>query len=191
VLRAKIDMASANLNLRAPVIYRILNASHPRTGAAWHIYPSYDFAHGQYVEQDDFHEVPPHDFRRLALGRQVRFRYTYRVTCHDVVKDAIGRVVELRYAYDPDSRGGAGGRTVGATIHWVSAVDALPAEVGLYGRLFSAASPTDLAADLDPHHMQTLTGCLVELATASDPNGQVFSKANCESERTGSSIFPM
>jgi glutaminyl-tRNA synthetase len=47
VLRAKIDMASANINLRDPVIYRILNASHPRTGAAWHIYPSYDFAHGQ------------------------------------------------------------------------------------------------------------------------------------------------
>ena len=47
VLRAKIDMASANLNLRDPVIYRILNASHPRTGATWHIYPSYDFAHGQ------------------------------------------------------------------------------------------------------------------------------------------------
>lgn len=47
VLRAKIDMASPNLNLRDPVIYRILNASHPRTGTASHIYPSYDFAHGQ------------------------------------------------------------------------------------------------------------------------------------------------
>ena len=47
VLRAKIDMASGNINLRDPVIYRILNAPHPRTGTAWHIYPSYDFAHGQ------------------------------------------------------------------------------------------------------------------------------------------------
>ena len=47
VLRAKIDMASGNINLRDPVMYRILNASHPRTGAEWHIYPSYDFAHGQ------------------------------------------------------------------------------------------------------------------------------------------------
>jgi glutaminyl-tRNA synthetase len=47
VLRAKIDMASGNINLRDPVMYRILNANHPRTGAAWHIYPSYDFAHGQ------------------------------------------------------------------------------------------------------------------------------------------------
>ncbi|MGZ8308251.1 MAG: glutamine--tRNA ligase, partial [Rhodoplanes sp.] len=47
VLRAKIDMAAGNINLRDPVLYRILHASHPRTGDAWCIYPSYDFAHGQ------------------------------------------------------------------------------------------------------------------------------------------------
>ena len=47
VLRAKIDMASGNINLRDPVLYRILHAAHPRTGTAWRIYPSYDFAHGQ------------------------------------------------------------------------------------------------------------------------------------------------
>jgi len=47
VLRAKIDMASRNINLRDPVMYRILHAHHPRTGDKWHIYPSYDYAHGQ------------------------------------------------------------------------------------------------------------------------------------------------
>jgi glutaminyl-tRNA synthetase len=47
VLRAKIDMASGNINLRDPVLYRILHATHPRTGDQWRIYPSYDFAHGQ------------------------------------------------------------------------------------------------------------------------------------------------
>jgi glutaminyl-tRNA synthetase len=47
VLRAKIDMTSGNINLRDPVLYRILHAEHPRTGKAWSIYPSYDFAHGQ------------------------------------------------------------------------------------------------------------------------------------------------
>jgi glutaminyl-tRNA synthetase len=131
-----------------------------------------------YIEQDDFQEVPPRGFRRLGPGREVRLRYAYLVTCHDVVKDAAGRVVELRCGYDPDSRGGAraGGRKVGATIHWVSAVDALPAEVRLYGRLFSAASPspTDPAADLNPHSMQALSGCLVEVSTASDPHGQAL-----------------
>ena len=47
VLRAKIDMASGNINLRDPVIYRIMHAKHPRTGNKWCIYPNYDFAHGQ------------------------------------------------------------------------------------------------------------------------------------------------
>jgi len=47
VLRAKIDMASGNINLRDPVLYRILHAGHPRTGGAWCVYPTYDYAHGQ------------------------------------------------------------------------------------------------------------------------------------------------
>ncbi|MGY9014253.1 MAG: glutamate--tRNA ligase family protein, partial [Rhodospirillales bacterium] len=47
VLRAKIDMASGNINLRDPILYRIMNAEHPRTGNTWSIYPTYDFAHGQ------------------------------------------------------------------------------------------------------------------------------------------------
>ena len=47
VLRARIDMSSPNINLRDPVLYRILHAAHPRTGEAWRIYPTYDFAHGQ------------------------------------------------------------------------------------------------------------------------------------------------
>ena len=47
VLRAKIDMSSGNINMRDPVMYRILDAAHPRTGAKWKIYPMYDFAHGQ------------------------------------------------------------------------------------------------------------------------------------------------
>ena len=47
VLRAKIDMASPNINLRDPILYRIVHAAHPRTGDAWCIYPTYDFAHGQ------------------------------------------------------------------------------------------------------------------------------------------------
>src|SRR3954447_20896324 len=136
-------MSSANLKLRDPVIYRILNASHPRRiqefDAPNHpAHPAFGtrvvrFSREMYIEQDDFYEAPPHGFRRLAPGREVRLRYAYLVTCRDVVKDATGRVVELRCAYDPDRRGGssATGRKVGATLHWVSAVDAVPAEVRL------------------------------------------------------------
>jgi hypothetical protein len=125
VLRAKIDMESANLNLRDPVIYRILSAGHPRTGAAWHIYPSYDFAHGQ----------------------------------GDAIEEVSHSLCTLEF------------EDHGPLYDWF--LDNL---VRLYGRLFSAASPgpTDLAADLDPHSMQTLSGCLVERATASDPHGQAL-----------------
>jgi glutaminyl-tRNA synthetase len=65
----------------------------------------------------------------------------------------------------------------------VSAGRALPAEVRLYGQLLSVASPspTDLAADLDPHSKQTLSGCIVERATASDPHGRAmqFERQDC------------
>ncbi|HEY2942306.1 MAG TPA: glutamine--tRNA ligase/YqeY domain fusion protein, partial [Vicinamibacteria bacterium] len=275
VLRAKIDMASPNINLRDPVMYRILHARHPMTGDKWCIYPSYDYAHGQsdaiegvthslctlefedhrplydwflehlpvpsrprqyefarlnltytvlskrfllhlvkegrvrgwddprmptlsgmrrrgfppegirefarmiglakresvvdyaalehcardylnrtvirrmavlrplkvvltnypegqteefaavdnpedpgagthpvpfsrvlYIERDDFMEVPPKKFYRLAPGREVRLRYAYLVTCREVIKDASGHVVELRCTFDPATRGG-------------------------------------------------------------------------------------
>ena len=65
VLRAKIDMASGNINLRDPVLYRILHAHHPRTGTAWSIYPSYDFAHGQ----SDAIEGITHSICTLEIGR--------------------------------------------------------------------------------------------------------------------------
>jgi glutaminyl-tRNA synthetase len=345
VLRAKIDMASGNINLRDPVLYRILHASHPRTGSAWCIYPSYDFAHGQsdaiegvthsictlefedhrplydwllenlsvpsrprqyefarlnlsytvlskrvltelvrqghvagwddprmptlaglrrrgvppeairdfvkrigvakansvvdvalfehtirealnksavrrmavlrplkvvienypegrseqleganhpddpaagvrpvpfgrelYVERDDFMENPPKKFFRLALGREVRLRYAYFITCREVVKDASGEVVELRCTYDPATRGGNApdGRKVQATLHWVSAADAVPAEVRLYNPLFTRAdpNPADFTADLNPASLEVLTEARVEPALAASNSGE-------------------
>jgi glutaminyl-tRNA synthetase len=346
VLRARIDLASGNMNLRDPVLYRILHASHPRTGTEWCIYPTYDFAHGQsdalehvthslctlefadhrplydwfldhlpvparphqtefarlnigytvlskrhltdlvrrgivsgwddprmptlaglrrrgvppkairdfvrrigmskansvvdlamldhairdhlnqaaqrrmavlrplklvienfpedhveeleavnhpgdpaagtrtlrfgreiFVERDDFMETPSNKFFRLAVGREVRLRYAYLVTCREVVKDAEGNVVELRCTYDPASRGGnaADGRKVKATLHWVSARDALPAEVRLYSTLFSRPDPGadgDLDADLNPGSLEVLSGALLEPSLAEIPEGQ-------------------
>jgi glutaminyl-tRNA synthetase len=341
ILRAKIDMAAGNINLRDPVLYRILHANHPRTGTSWCIYPSYDFAHGQsdaiegithsictlefedhrplydwflenlpvpsrprqyefarlnltytilskrvltelvrgghvagwddprmptlaalrrrgvppealrefvrkvgvakansvvdvamfehairevlnrsaprrmavlrplklvienypegssedleaanrpdfaaagtrrvrfgreiFIERDDFMENPPKKFFRLSLGKEVRLRYAFFVTCRDVVKNAAGEVVELRCTYDPATRGGNApdGRKVQATLHWVAAADAVPAEVRLYNQLFARPDPDggNFAVDLNPNSLELLSDALVEPALAGD-----------------------
>jgi glutaminyl-tRNA synthetase len=68
-------------------------------------------------------ENAPKKFFRLSVGREVRLRYAYLITCQEVIKDDQGKVVELRCTYDPASRGGSApdGRKVKGTIHWVSA----------------------------------------------------------------------
>jgi glutaminyl-tRNA synthetase len=123
------------------------------------------------IEREDFMEDPPKKFFRLAPGREVRLRYAYFITCREVVKDAAGEVVELRCRYDPATRGGNApdGRKVQATLHWVSAADAVPAEVRLYNPLFTRANPDpgDFAADLNPASLDILADALVEPALAS------------------------
>src|SRR5579864_3167426 len=286
VLRAKIDMASGNINLRDPVLYRILHAEHPRTGNTWSIYPSYDFAHGQsdaiegithslctlefedhrplydwflqnlpvpsrphqyefarlnltytilskrvltelvrgghvhgwddprmptlaglrrrgvppaairdfvkrvgvakanstvdmamlelFIERDDFMENPPKKFFRLSPGTEVRLRYAYFITCREVVKNSAGEIVELRCTYDPATKGGNApdGRKVKATMHWVSARDAVPAEVRLYNPLFTCPDPNaaDFAADINPNSLEALPDARVEPALAAPTN---------------------
>jgi glutaminyl-tRNA synthetase len=315
VLRAKIDMAAGNMNMRDPVMYRILHATHHRTGDQWCIYPMYDFAHGQsdsiegvthslcsleyedhrplydwfldqleiyhprqiefgrfnlsytvmskrmllrlvkegyvdgwddprmptlsamrrrgytpqairkfldivgvphhnnlvdislleailrdefnltaprvmvvlhplkivienypedqveeldavnnpedlnagsrkiqfskeiYIDQDDFREVPPPKYFRLAPGKEVRLRYGYFIKCSDVIKDPeTGTIKELRCTYDPTTRGGYApdGRKVQGTLHWVSAKNAIDIETRIYDRLFVRADMNDL-----------------------------------------------
>ena len=101
------------------------------------------FSRELYIEREDFMEAPPKKFYRLAPGREVRLRYAFFIKCVEVVKDAHGEVVELRCTYDPETRGGYApdGRQVKATLHWVSANQAVPAEVRLYDRLFTSLSP--------------------------------------------------
>lgn len=122
-------------------------------------------------------ENPSNKFFRLAVGREVRLRYAYLVTCREVVKDADGNVVELRCTYDPASRGGNApdGRKVKATLHWVSARDALPAEVRLYSTLFNRPAPGadgDLDADLNPGSLEVLSGALLEPSLAEISEGE-------------------
>jgi len=132
------------------------------------------FGRELFIEREDFMEDPPKQFYRLAPGREVRLRYAYLITCQEVVKDGAGDVVELRCTYDPATRGGTtpDGRRVKATLHWVSAAHAVPAEVRLYDHLFSSSEPgagDDFLADLSPASLEVLRGCRVEPALAGLP----------------------
>jgi len=120
------------------------------------------FSRELYIEQDDFLENPPKKFFRLSPGSEVRLRYAYFVTCKEVKKNAAGGVVELRCIYDPATKGGNApdGRKVKGTIHWVSAADALPAEVRLYNPLFTKPDPSGgegFAADLNPNSLEIVS----------------------------------
>jgi len=130
------------------------------------------FSRVLYLERDDFREDPPKKFFRLAPGREVRLRCAYFITCTGVVKDpGTGEVVELRCTYDPSTRGGdaADGRKVKATLHWVSAPDAVDAEVRLYDRLFNLEDPgkaDDSRSALNPQSLEIVGGAKVEPSAA-------------------------
>jgi len=143
------------------------------------------FSGDLWIEREDFLEVPSPKFFRLAPGREVRLRNAYFVTCQEIVKDDAGRVVELRCTYDPATRGGDApdGRRPKATLHWVSATHAVPAEVRLYDHLFSRPDPGadgDLFADLNPDSERIVRGAMLEPALAATPPG-----ATVQFERLG------
>jgi glutaminyl-tRNA synthetase len=128
------------------------------------------FGRELYIEQDDFMENPPKKFFRLSPGAEVRLRYAYFITCREVKKNAEGEVVELICTYDPATKGGNApdGRKVKATMHWVSAADAVTAEVRLYSTLFAKPDPSaaDFAADLNPNSLEVLPDAKLEPALA-------------------------
>jgi len=126
-----------------------------------------------WVERDDFMENAPKKFYRLTPGKEVRLRYAYFVTCREAVKNAAGEVVELRCTYDPATKGGntpPDGRKVQATLHWVSAADAVPAEVRLYNPLFTRPdpNPAEFASELSANSLEVLGGAMLEPALAGD-----------------------
>jgi glutaminyl-tRNA synthetase len=135
------------------------------------------FGRELWIEREDFMEEPPPKFFRLAPGREVRFRNAYFITCDEAVKDDAGRVVELRCTYDPATRGGDSpdGRRPKATLHWVSAEHAVPAEIRLYDHLFARPDPGaggDLMADLNPASETIVRSALLEPALADTSLGE-------------------
>ena len=100
----------------------------------------------------------------------MRLRYGYVIRCDEVVRDASGKISELRCSYDPQTAKGVQpeGRKVKGIIHWVSALQSIPAEVRLYDRLFREASPGsnhedgDFLKDLNPDSVEILKNCRLE-----------------------------
>ena len=143
------------------------------------------FSKTLYVERDDFMEDAPKKFFRLSVGREVRLRYAYYVTCTAVIKDDKGEIVELICTHDPATRGGDSpdGRKVKGTIHWVSAAHAIDAKVNLYDRLFTHPNPGGTASfieHLNPDSLIKLEHCKLEPSLAeADPD------KHYQFERTG------
>lgn len=145
------------------------------------------FAREVWIDREDFAEVPPKGWKRLVPGGEVRLRGAGIIRCDEVIKDADGTITELRGWLDPESRPGMEGtnRKVKGTIHWVSAVHGVPAEIRLYDRLFSVPNPDDESEGktyrdyLNPESRRTVTG-YVEPAAARAAPEQSF-----QFERTG------
>ena len=96
-----------------------------------------------YIERSDFMEAPSKKFFRLGLGREVRLKHAYYITCTDFIKDENGDVAEIYCTYDPATKGGWSddGRKVRGTLHWVSIQHTVNAEVRLYDHLFNVEIP--------------------------------------------------
>ena len=146
------------------------------------------FSRELFVDRDDFMEDPPKKFYRLALGKEVRLRFGYLITCNEVVKNDAGEVIELRCTYDPATRSGQApdGRKVQGTIHWVSAAQALSCEVRVYDRLFLQPDPDavpegqDFMSTLNPQSLVVISDAKIEPGVANDPIGSRY-----QFERTG------
>jgi glutaminyl-tRNA synthetase len=135
-----------------------------------------------YIEREDFQEMPPKKWFRLAPGAEVRLKNACLVRCVQVLKDAEGNPVELHCTWDPASLGGDApdGRKVKGTLHWVSAAHAVPAEVRLYDRLFTAKDPMDVPegsdwrSGINRESCEVLAGALLEPALGGAKPGEHF-----------------
>lgn len=125
-----------------------------------------------FIEREDFLEVAPKKFFRLAPGQEVRLRWAYFITCTGVEKDAAGNITRVLATYDPATRGGDSPKgpdglptkKVKGTLHWISAANAIKGEVRLFDRLFSTEQPGKATGnqldDLNPHSLRSVYAML-------------------------------
>ena len=140
------------------------------------------FSKEMYIERDDFCEEPPKGYFRMFPGNEVRLKHAYYVKCTGCDKDENGNVIAVHGEYDPESRGGwiPGGRKVKGTMHWVSAHDAVDAEIRIYDHLFSVEDPgdssdgKDFTEKLNPNSLTIISGAKVEPYLANAKPGDKF-----------------
>lgn len=151
----------------------MLAENHPTKGG--HRYMP--FSRELYIEQEDFMEDAPKKFFRLKPEGEVRLKHGYIIKCEEVIKDDEGNVVELHCTYDPDSKtgGATANRKVKGTIHWVSAADALEAEVRLYDYLIETDEKGEVPADflnaVNKNSLEVLHHVMVEPSAALTAEG--------------------
>ncbi|MBC5623039.1 glutamine--tRNA ligase/YqeY domain fusion protein [Butyricimonas hominis] len=140
------------------------------------------FSRELFIERDDFMEEAPKKFFRMTIGNEVRLKGAYIVKCESVEKDAEGNVTTIHCTYDAETRSGTGAasnRKVKGTLHWVSAPDAIEAEVRLYDRLFKDPDPAghkdiDFKEFLNENSLRVLTGCKLEPSLKDAKEGDRF-----------------
>ena len=111
------------------------------------------FSREIYIEREDFMEVAPKKYFRLAPGQMVRLKSAYIIKCDEVIKDAAGNITEVHCSYIPESRSGSdtSGINVKGTLHWVSVAHAETIEVRLYDRLFKVEDVGNAEGDFKDH----------------------------------------
>ena len=125
------------------------------------------FSRELYIDREDFMEEPPKKYFRMFPGNEVRLMNAYFVTCNSFVKDENGVVTEIHCTYDPASKGGNSpdGRKVKGTIQWISAAQAVPAEIRLYENIVDEEKGVyneDGSLNLNPNSLTVLKNCVVE-----------------------------
>ncbi len=125
-----------------------------------------------YIEREDFMEVAPKKYFRLAPGQMVRLKSAYIIKCEDFVKDGDGNITEIRCTYIPESKSGndTSGINVKGTLHWVSVAHAVPVEIRLYDRLFTEENVGNAEGDfkdyINPNSLQVVANAYAEPALA-------------------------
>jgi len=120
-------------------ILKILN--HPHNDSLG--YREVPFRNELFIEREDYMDDAPNKFKRFSVGREVRLRGSYCVTCKEVKKDSYGNVKEIICTYDPETLGKnpSDGRKVKGIVHWVTVKDSSDAEIRIYERLFTVSNP--------------------------------------------------